>query len=246
MKKTIALFIICLMAIMSLTACGGTNATELAELRKQVNSLEARVSELESNVSEEATFEEETTVSKGTTFEEETIVSKETVESSSNQQLLQYMDKQLRSNRPDSWLEVAKCEFATEDHLLAVAKKCATINCYSTNSADKEKQIEIANALSENSATTDAVMAELVNSRFPDVWKAVASSNKSGEKALLAVAKKCATINCYSTNSADKEKQIEIANALSENSATTDAVMAELVNSRFPDVQSIGHQWIEN
>ena len=160
--------------------------------------------------------------------------------------ILKHMDEQLRSNHPASWLEVAKCEFATENHLLGVAKKCATINRYITNLANKEKQIEIANALSENSATTDAVMAELVNSRFPDVWKVVALSNKSGEKALLAVAKKCATINCYSTYSANKEKQIEIANALSENLATTDAVMAELFNSRFPDVQYIGHKWIEN
>ena len=83
--------------------------------------------------------------------------------------ILKHMDEQLRSNHPASWLEVAKCEFATENHLLGVAKKCATINRYITNLADKEKQIEIANALSENLATTDAVMAELFNSRFPDV-----------------------------------------------------------------------------
>ena len=120
--------------------------------------------------------------------------------------------------------------------------------CYSgyTDAQAKAKQSEIAEALSDNSATTDSIMAELVNATYPEVWKVVAQSDKSRETALLAVAKKCATL-CYSgyTVAQDEAKQLEIAKALSENSATTDAVMAELVNSKVSTVVSFAHKWLE-
>ena len=240
MKKTISLVIICLLAIMSLTACGSTS--EIDELQQQVKALETRVSELENS---ERIIEDSEEVS--TSTGETTSNSTEITESNanSNQQIQEYLDNQLNSNNPDNWLEIAQCDFATEEHLLAVAKKCATLNYYATYSQDKSKQIEIVNALSENSATTDTVMAELVSSRYPEVWKAVALSSKSGETALLAVAKKCATLNYYATYRQDESMQIEIANALSENSATTPTVMAELASSRYPSVVSIGHEWIE-
>ena len=238
MKKTISLLIICLLAIMSLTACGSTNTSELDELRQQVEALETRISELEKT---------ENSVKEPNPTEEATSNSPEMTENStnSNQQILEFLDVQIKSDNPANWLEIAQCNFATETHLLAIAKKCATLNYYSTYREDKEKQIEIANALSENSATTDAIMTKLVDSEYPNVWEVVACSSKSGENALLAVAKKCATLNYYSTYRKDKEKQIEIANALSENSATTDAIMTKLVDSRYPEVVSIAHQWIE-
>ncbi len=253
MKKIFSLLIIGLLTIMSFTACGSTNSDELNELRQHVEALETRISELEKNENsvEEPNFKEEITsdsseIAEGSensteesNFAEETASnSTEIVESNenSNQQMLEYLDAQIESNNPANWLEIAKCDSATETHLLAVAKKCATLNYYTTIDSNKSKQIEIANALSENSATTDAVMKELVVSKYPEVWEVVACSNKSGEKALLDVAKKCATLNYYATIDSNKTKQIEITNALSENSATTDDIMKELVTSKYPEV----------
>lgn len=162
MKKTISLLIICLLAIMSLTACGNTNTGELDELRQQVEALKTRIQELE---------KPENSVEVPNSTEGTTNNSPEMTEGSanSNQQILEYLDAQLESDNPSNWLEIAQCDFATETHLLAVAKKCATLDYYRTYQMDKEKQIEIANALSENSATTYAVMAELVDSRYPEV-----------------------------------------------------------------------------
>ena len=162
MKKTISLLIICLLAIMSLTACRSANTDELDELRQQVEALETKISELEKN---------KNSTENPNSTEETTSDSPEITESSvnSNQQILEYLDAQIKSDNPTNWLEIAKCDFATETHLLAVAKKCAALDYYRTTQADREKQIEITNALSKNSATTDAVMTELVVSRFPEV-----------------------------------------------------------------------------
>ena len=240
MKKTIALFIICLMATMSLTACGGTNTTELSELRNQVNSLEARVSELEKSESivtvEESIPEKDITASTDI-LTEATESNTTTVET--NMQMSEYLDNQVKSNNPVNWLEVANCDVATEKSLLEVAKKCAN---YYTMSYNESAAVELANAISKNPNSTDNVMKTLTESVYHDVWLVVANSEKSKEGALQSVAKKCA--NCY-TMSYNKSAAVELANAISKNPNSTNAVMEELVNSAFPEVTSIGHQWIE-
>ena len=49
MKKTIALALICLLVIMSLTACENSNTNELVELRQQIEALESKVAELKNS-----------------------------------------------------------------------------------------------------------------------------------------------------------------------------------------------------
>lgn len=161
MKKAIALVIICLLAMMSLTACGSTSTTELNELRQQVNALETKVSELEKDAS---VSEEATTVSTNDPTEATESSTTSTVENMS-----EYLDNQVKSSDPVNWFEVANCDVATEKNLLEVAEKCASINYYYYTSDDKSAAVKLANALSENPNSTKTVMQELVNSAFPDV-----------------------------------------------------------------------------
>lgn len=219
---------------MSLTACGNTNTGEVSELQQRVSSLESRVSELEKS---ESIVNDEVSIS-----EEETTVSAEnnaTLASGSNTQMPEYLDNQVKSSKPNNWLEVANCDVATEKNLLEVAENCASYFCYSFENSDA---VKLATALSNNPNSTDNVMKALTDSNLTDIWLVVANSPRSKEGALQSVAENCASYFCYSFENYDA---VKLATALSENPNITKTVMQKLVNSPLPDVVSIGHQWIE-
>lgn len=149
--------------VMSMSACCACDCDEqIAALQQEITTLKTQIDEQNQTIPEETIPQE--------TVSEET-VPKETVSQVNEDAVLEeFLTKQTNSDNPDNWLEVAKCDFSTESNLLEVAKKCATL-CYPDYSyeEDRAKQIEIAEALSENGATTDAVMAELVTSQYTEV-----------------------------------------------------------------------------
>lgn len=79
--------------------------------------------------------------------------------------MMQYLDNQALSREPDNWISVAKCDFATETHLVQVAEKCVGLD----DKQSIERQVEIAKALEKNPQTTEAVMEKLTESQCKEV-----------------------------------------------------------------------------
>ena len=61
------------------------------------------------------------------------------------------------------WNFVASCEYAMEEHLLIIAKRCAKI------SSDYSWAVKIATSICENPAVTVKVIKKLVSSCFTSV-----------------------------------------------------------------------------
>ena len=224
--KKIIVFFICLMVIVSFTACGNTNAGELDELREEVYSLQEKVDEFKNSTSSKPI--DDSTVPSGSNS---TSTSNESI--NTNEQNSPYLDELLFSTDPNDWLKVAKSNLATEEQLSSVAKKAAILDYYATYAEDRKKQVELATALSKNSATTPDIMEEISKAENLEVWQVVANSNKAGETALTIVAKAVASLED------NEKKQLEVAKSISANPAATAAVMAELATSEYPEVWEI-------
>ena len=89
------------------------------------------------------------------------------------------------------------------------------------------------------------MLKTLAASKFPEVWRLIARSEKAKEGALTEVAKRCATIKYYYKEFDNRLFAIGLANILYENSNSNQNVMKEILNSRFPEVVAIGLKWIK-
>ena len=143
------------------------------------------------------------------------------------------------------WHRIAVSEKTTEAQLLKVAEKCVGVNCFFRINERKKEAIDIALAISKNPNCTDKVLKTLAASKFPEVWRLIARSEKAKEGALTEVAKRCATIKYYYKEFDNRLFAIGLANILYENSNSNQNVMKEILNSRFPEVVAIGLKWIK-
>lgn len=178
MKRTIVLLLICCFA-MAISGCGTKSNDE--KLRQQVEDLESRVLELEgSNSSLEAKVNElessnaslkaivdEIEVADVEDNNSSTSDTQSQEDSSTNLDQL-ILDSKIDTNNPHMLLEVAKSKIATEEQLVLVADKSLTIISYNAYN-DKQNQINIAKALSENPKATANVMISLLNSKHSEV-----------------------------------------------------------------------------
>lgn len=145
---------------------------EVGELREEVKSLNLRISKYEKSKDSNSQY-----------YLNENIASDQ-------REKLKELDYNVKSAFPHDWLKAAESDFATERQLLSLAKKCSNLKYYGDSAKDSYFASEIANAISNNSSTTDEVMETLTKSHFSDVLFIVGMSKKSGEKALSALAEK--------------------------------------------------------
>ncbi len=248
MKKNVTLLMVCLMALVfTLTGCGASTS-EVSALRQQVADLEEQVDELEgkqilyeemiSNLQADMTKDASEEVAE---LSEEVGKNEECREEKSEeeiQNLMEYLDKQINSNKVENWIEVAECEYATEDHLKQIAQKCVTINYYEGYYSHAEKgQNELADAIMNNSAITDEVLRELLNSQYESIWLKVITSPKCSEITLYEVASKCVKIDYYEGYYSHAEKgQMLFADEILKSRVLTDSVVRKLLDSEFPSI----------
>ena len=153
-----------------------------------------------------------------------------------------YIDEQLKSTSYEAWLSAAECEFATADQLTVVAKRCANIptsSYSSTNTANRNKAVEIARAICDHPNATDQVIAALAESNFSDVLAIAAASPYAGETALTRLAERCANIptsSYSSTNQANRKNAMNSAEAICDTPNATDQALAVLGEANFSDV----------
>ena len=227
MKKVIALILVTLMVTTPLAGC--SSSSEVAELRQEVENLQSELSQLKEQLSE----------TQSTTLDAESLeASTETFQTVTSERL-DYLTTRLKSNYYEDWKDVVTCDYATEEHLLTVAKKCATIK---GGSYEESWATRIATRICTNPATTGAVIKELSNSIWYEVWNIAAKSTYADEEALIAIAKKCATIQ---GNSYRESLATNIAITICENHAVTNRVLKELANSNFATVTTIAHEELE-
>ena len=134
------------------------------------------------------------------------------------EELISVLERQVDSNNYADWLEVADCEFVTEDILIKLAEKVATIrmnsNYTSINNERKEWAVKITKKIVENEKTTAEVLGMLIESNIFAVWDEVAATSKHDEASLIKLAEKVATIqmnsNYTSINNKRKEWAVKI------------------------------------
>lgn len=167
MKKNVALFILALLVIIfwakSCTA-KNSNSLKLLQLQNKVAALETENNELKSSA-----IDSQRTIdflqSKIDKFNNENRIVSNTESETSDSDALEesaisaYLSNLIKHGSTESLLKVAESNYATENHLVAVASKTSQLN-YIFN----ENAIKIAEALSKNPATTTKVMLELSNS----------------------------------------------------------------------------------
>lgn len=127
MKKLIALLLALVMA-MSLAACCCNCDEQIAVLHQEITTLKAQIDEKNQTIPEE-TVPEETVLHESIPTENQDVVRED------------FLAKLANSDNPDNWLEVAKCNFATEKLLLEVAKKCAALDTTSGDYTDMQTQL---------------------------------------------------------------------------------------------------------
>ena len=125
---------------------------------------------------------------------------------------------------------LAAYDYATEQQLIVAAKQCATIRYYVGNA---DSVISIATSICENPNTTGKIIKELASSAWPEVLIMAAQSEHADEEALIAIAKRCATIARTMDN---ENKAIAIATSICENPNTTGKVIKELAPSAWSQV----------
>ncbi len=241
MKKVIALILVTLMVTTPLAGC--SSSSEVAELRQEVENLQSELSQLKEQLSktQSTALDAELLETSTETFESENLETKpsDTTIPNVTSDMLDYLTTQLQSNYYEDWNDVATCDYATEEHLLKVARKCATIE---GGSYEESWATSIATSICTNPATTGAVIKELSNSIWYAVWNIAAESTYADEEALIAIARKCATIQ---GNSSKESWATSIATTICENHAVTNRVLKELANSNFTIVTSIAHEELE-
>lgn len=209
--KKIALIFAFLMAALILSGCATNNS---AEYEREIQELQDRITELEAKVAE---YETSSDLPFEVQDDEVNPVMVSTQSNDAHQAMMDYLSKQAGSNDYDNWMEVAKCEQATENHLLTVAKKCVA---HSYNG--------LAEQISSNSSATGEVMAELASSNNYDILAVVAQSPHSDETALKLVASKCRGHDWP-----------ELAKKIETNPNTTESVMTELSLTNSYDILAV-------
>ena len=261
-------FILVLLAIcLLLTGCAGTNNCDEA-LEKRVEALEAenvslkeKVESLENTVEEYKDKKQEASTNVANIEQteatnpmefieevEETIVqqndSNEKNTADNTEELISVLERQVDSNNYADWLEVADCEFVTEDILIKLAEKVATIrmnsNYTSINNERKEWAVKITKKIVENEKTTAKVLGMLIDSKIFAVWDEVAATSKHDEASLIKLAEKVATVafdsSYISTNNTRKDWVFKIAQKIVENEKTTARVLEKLMNTTYMPV----------
>ena len=133
MKKKIFAITYSLLLMVNLTACAGE--TDVIELQKRVTCLENRVQALENAKTEISDFNTESTnIETYAETTDRTDSSEEIVD------IIAYLDKQIELKDSSSMLEVARCEQATESHLISAAQYCIDYG-YSTTAIDIAEEV---------------------------------------------------------------------------------------------------------
>lgn len=231
MKKIVSVAI-CFFAVMVLVGCGGEPTTNLLdELRIPIpNPI------LDEEESTEETIEDKFINKKEVEATTSTSNIQEVSDSISYQATVINFEEKINSKNQSDLLEVARTSFAEEEDLIKLAHKCSRIEYNSTWEEDCEEQVELAQEIVKHPALTSAVIAELANSRFPEVWKIIASSDKADEETLVKIAIKTAGMIYYETREENRKHELEVANIIEKNPNTTDAVMEELTYSNNPEM----------
>ena len=141
--------------------------SRVLELESSNSSLEAKVNELESSNASLKAIVDEIEVADVEDNNSSTSDTQSQEDSSTNLDQL-ILDSKIDTNNPHMLLEVAKSKIATEEQLVLVADKSLTIISYNAYN-DKQNQINIAKALSENPKATANVMISLLNSKHSEV-----------------------------------------------------------------------------
>lgn len=144
MKKCITLVLVVVM-MMSLTACCTCDCDEqIAQLQQEVSALKAQLEERNQMVSVETIPEETAT--------------KETLSEEEYENLMVALNNQVNSGTYENLCAVAKCEYATEEHLMKLAEYTVKWN-YSY----------LAKLIIDNPATTVDVLLKLTESPYGSV-----------------------------------------------------------------------------
>ena len=206
--KKLLLLLIALSMVLGLCGCCTCDCTEqLASLQQEVSSLKEQLDKQKDTVPAESTPIETTPV-------ESAPIESIPIESVSADDidiaLLEVLTNQANSNNYNQCCAVAECEYATEDHLKAVANYAVT-----------NGKSDLASKVIDNPNTTSAVMEKLSTSTGKTILLHVAESSKANETSLLNVASYAVT----NGNSALASKVID-------NPNTTSAVMEKLSTSK--------------
>ena len=218
MKKRI-LSLILVLATM-LCACG-TSEAEVEVLEQRIETLEAQLAEF--MVAEPVVTEPLNTEPLVT----EPVITEDDTKNSSD--MKEFLDNLLKSSNPDDWLAVAQCEAANYEQLLECAEKCASLEDTWLYTAT-----EMAKALVEHRLADGRMIEELCNSAFSDIWEICARAECNDEQSLLAVTRKCASLEDTWFYTAP-----EMAKALVEHRLANGRMIEELCKSVHSDIWEI-------
>ncbi len=255
MKKNVTLMITSLLVLMfSLTGCGSDSA-EMDNLRQQVTSLEEQVEKLEekqelydnmiaelqstvSNASQNPTDEKTNANSEESNAVLENGEVESATEVDNKEDLMEYLEEQIKSDDFDNWLEVAECDYVTSKQLLTIAEKCVAIDYYDGYYSRAESgQNKLADAIIANSAVTDEVLRQLAESEYVSIWLKVISSEECSTITLFEVAQKCVAIDYYDGYYSRAENgQTLLADAILESPVLNDDVVRKLLDSKYPSI----------
>lgn len=254
MKKNVTLITWLLVLVFCLTGCG-SNANEVNDLRQKVDELEAQIEELEEKqelannmianlqtatreASENADNQNAETNAENEANENLDGEAEPASSNETTQELINYLDKQISSNNFDNWLEVAECDYVTSEQLLTIAEKCAQITSYEGYSYKAERgQQKLADAIVANSAVTDEVLRQLLESKYVSIWIKAISSDKCSKETLIQAAEMCVEITSYDGYSYKAEEgQKIVATAILESEALTDEVVRKLLDSKYASI----------
>jgi cell division protein FtsB len=243
-----------------------TLTSELTELTQHVNMLESELAQRTDTLKQRAKVLEEAIFQIGETptpaeemtetliqTEEETDTSTPpenaptetmttaTIEEIYSEKLLDILRNSDYPDHYDLWLKIAESDRASEAQLLIIAEKCEEV---SKLEIPADPTIDLARKISENPATTDAVMQKLAGAYLFGILDIVASSTKSGEGALLRLADLVGIENpvpYYVVPSI-----IEVAQRISENPAATNEIMLKFMDSPYSEIIIIASEFIQN
>lgn len=167
----------------------------------------------------------------------------------SNPQLTDNVLKELtKSEYVSIWLKVLGSDKCYGSTLFDIATNCVNMDSYDGYYSQAENgQNIIVDAILEAPALDDGVLRKLLESEYESIWIKALSSDKCSEETLIEAAQKCVALDSYNGYYYRAEEgQLLIAEAILQNSAITENVLAEFANSEYPSIVSLGHQNIES
>lgn len=250
MRKVALVFVTMFVLMCTLTACG-TSSEEVANLKKELDTMESRVASLEdklecydslsSDIQDQSstdTPEITVTPTKTADIQADTKASEDKMNEEELQELMNYLDEQVVSADVENWIEVANCAYATEDHLMTIAENCVNLNYYKGYYSEAETgQNDIVDALLTNPQLTDNVLKELSKSEYPSIWLKVIGSSKCSSTTLSDVATNCVNLNYYQGYYSKAEAgQNMLADEILKSSAMNDEIVKKLLESDYPSI----------